>query len=161
MYTVIVNEISFLLLALPPAHTLGGKVILGACSTSFCRESLMQLYRGTTLLFGLNLLDALLTIVWVRSGVATEGNQLMARLLEIGDFTFLGAKIVIGGIAALVLLRWGNLKLAQYGLTVALAVYISLMGVHIFTGLSAFGLISLTPIQDFAYWTKTVFASFI
>lgn len=121
----------------------------------------MQLFRGTSLLFALNLLDALLTLIWVRSGVAIEGNQLMARLLEIGDFTFLGAKLVIGTIAALVLLRWGNMKLAQYGLAVALAFYISLMGVHIFTGLSAMGLISSTAIQDFAYWTRSVFAAFI
>ena len=121
----------------------------------------MQLFRGTFLLFALNFLDALLTIVWVRSGVATEGNQFMARLLEIGDFTFLGAKVAIGAIAALVLFRWGNMKLAQYGLAVALAVYLALMGVHIFTGLSAAGLISATAIQDFAYWTRSVFAAFI
>ncbi len=118
----------------------------------------MQLFRGTFLLFALNLLDALLTIVWVRSGVATEGNQLMAKLLEIGDFTFLGAKVAIGAIAALVLLRWGNLKLAQYGLAVALAVYLGLMGIHIFTGLAAAGLISETAIHD---WTVSVFAAFI
>ena len=85
----------------------------------------------------------------------------MARLLEIGDFTFLGAKLAIGTIAALVLFRWGNLKLAQYGLAVALAVYISLMGIHIFTGLTAFGLISSNTIQDFAYWTRSVFAAII
>ena len=121
----------------------------------------MQLFRGTFLLFALNLLDALLTIVWVRSGVATEGNQLMARLLEIGDFTFLGAKVAIGAIAALVLFRWGNLKLAQYGLAVALAVYIGLMGIHIFTGLAAAGLISATAIQDFGSWSTTLFAAFI
>lgn len=120
----------------------------------------MQLFRGTSLLFALNLLDALLTIVWVRSGVATEGNQLMARLLEVGDFTFLAVKIAIGTIAAVVLLRWGNLKLAQYGLAVALAVYICLMGVHIFTGLSAFGLLSSTSIQDLNYWTKSILAVF-
>ena len=120
----------------------------------------MQLFPGTTLLFALNLLDALLTLVWVRSGVATEGNQLMAKLLEIGDFTFLGAKLAIGTVAAMVLLRWGNLKMARYGLTVALAVYISLMGIHLFTGLSAFGLISATSVQDFAHWTGSVLGAF-
>jgi len=102
----------------------------------------MQLFRETFLLFSLNLLDAILTIVWVRSGVATEGNQLMARLLERGDFAFLGAKIAIGTIAAIVLIRWGNVKLARYGVSLAIAVYISLMGVHLLTGLSALGYIS-------------------
>lgn len=116
--------------------------------------------RGTALLFGLNLLDALLTLVWVRNGVASEGNQLMARLLEIGDGSFLAAKLAIGTITVIVLLKWGYLKLAQYGLAVALAVYIGLMGVHLFTGLAAAGLISGTAIENFAVWTQTIFAVF-
>jgi len=102
----------------------------------------MHLFRETFLLFSLNILDALLTIVWVRNGVAGEGNLLMARLLDTGDFAFLGAKIAIGIITAMVLLRWGNLRLARYGLTVALAIYIGLMGVHVVTGLSALGYFS-------------------
>lgn len=121
----------------------------------------MRLIRGTTLLFGLNLLDALLTLIWVRNGIATEGNQLMARLLEIGDFSFLAVKVAIGAVAVVVLLRWGNFKLAQYGLAVALAVYMGLMGVHIFTGLAAMGLISETAIQDVALWTGSVLAAVI
>jgi len=108
----------------------------------------MHLFRETFLLFSLNLLDAILTIVWVRNGVAIEGNQLMARLLDSGDLTFLSAKIAIGTIAALVLLRWGNRRLARYGLTLALAVYISLMGIHVMTGLTAFGYISKTAMTD-------------
>lgn len=119
----------------------------------------MPLLHGTILLFGLNLLDALLTLVWVRNGIASEGNQLMARLLEIGEFSFLGAKVAIGTITVLVLLRWGYLRLAQYGLALALAVYLGLMGIHIFTGLSAVGLISSTAIEDLAYWTQVVFAA--
>ncbi len=108
----------------------------------------MHLFRETFLLFSLNLLDAILTIIWVRNGVATEGNHLMARLLDSGDMTFLSAKIAIGTITALVLLRWGNRRLARYGLTVALAVYISLMGIHVVTGLTAFGYISKTAIYE-------------
>jgi hypothetical protein len=91
----------------------------------------MPIIQGTFLLFALNLLDALLTLVWVRSGVAAEGNQLMART-----------------ITAVVLFRWGNMRLARLGLTVALAVYLGLMGVHIFTGLSAAGLVSNAMIND-------------
>ena len=108
----------------------------------------MHLFRETFLLFSLNLLDAMLTIIWVRNGVATEGNHLMARLLDSGDFSFLSAKIAIGTITALVLLRWGNRTLARYGLSLALAVYISLMGIHVMTGLSAFGYISKTTIEN-------------
>ncbi|MFZ1700308.1 MAG: DUF5658 family protein [Pyrinomonadaceae bacterium] len=118
----------------------------------------MQLIAPTVLLFGLNLLDALLTIVWVRSGVATEGNQLMASLLEIGNGPFLGVKIAIGAVAAIVLFRWGNRPLARYGLAVALAVYIGLMGIHLFTGLSAFGIVSNTAAHDLTSWAGQMFA---
>ena len=109
-----------------------------------------QLIAPTVLLFGLNVLDALLTVLWVRTGVATEGNQLMASLLDIGNGPFLGVKIAIGAITAFVLYRWGSRPLARYGLAVVLAVYIGLMGVHLFTGLTAFGLVSNTTAHDIA-----------
>ena len=121
----------------------------------------MHLFRETFLLFSLNLLDALLTIVWVRNGVATEGNELMARLLDSGDFTFLAAKIAIGTITALVILRWGYMRLAQYGLTLALAVYISLLGIHVVTGLSAFGFISQRGMQELTSLANGLLAVFV
>ena len=121
----------------------------------------MHLFRETFLLFSLNLLDAMLTIIWVRNGVATEGNHLMARLLDSGDFSFLSAKIAIGTITALVLLRWGNRTLARYGLSLALAVYISLMGIHVVTGLSAFGYISKTTIENMQIFADGLLATMI
>ncbi len=114
------------------------------------RNVFMPLVAPTILLFALNLLDALLTIIWVRSGVATEGNQVMASLLDIGNAPFLGVKIAIGAVAAFVLLRWGAKPLARYGLAVALAVYIGLMVVHLFTGLTAFGYVFNNPLNDLA-----------
>lgn len=118
----------------------------------------MQLFAPAVLLFSLNLLDALLTIVWVRSGVATESNQLMAGLLDIGNAPFLGVKIAIGAVATLVLLRWGNRPLARYGMVVALAVYIGLMGIHIFTGLSAFGYVSNISVHEVAEFSGRMLA---
>lgn len=118
----------------------------------------MLMLRPTLLLFTLNFFDAVLTIYWVRNGFAEEGNQLMARLLDIGDLPFLAVKIAVGAVAAVVLWRWKNLRLARYGLALALFVYISLMGVHFFTGLSAFGLISDSFIHDVSTLTNTVFA---
>ena len=162
MYIVSVNDNSFLIQAMPPAFTTGGRVFSANRLRGFSRYGYsMQLLRGTTLLFGLNLLDALLTLVWVRNGVAGEGNRLMAELLEIGDLSFLAAKIAIGVIAAFVLIRWSYLKLAHYGLAFALSVYIALMGIHVLTGLSAMGLISSTAIEDFALWSQLVFASVV
>ena len=121
----------------------------------------MHLFRETFLLFSLNLLDAILTIVWVRHGVATEDNHLMARLLESGDFTFLSAKIAMGTITALVLLRWGNRQIARYGIALALAVYVSLMGIHVVTGLSAFGVISDATIHNMQVFYDDLIATMI
>src|SRR4051794_40130070 len=110
----------------------------------------MYLLNQIVLLFGLNLLDALLTVVWVRSGVATESNKLMARLLDMGDFPFLVAKLMIGAAAAFVLYRYANRPIAKHCLTIALVVYVGLMGVHLVTGLSAFGILPEPVVQGLA-----------
>lgn len=85
----------------------------------------------------------------------------MATLLDIGDMPFLMVKIAVGAVAAGVLWHWGNLRLAKYGLALALTVYIGLMGVHFLTGLSAFGLISDGLIHDVSTWANTVLALLI
>jgi hypothetical protein len=121
----------------------------------------MQFVAPTILLFALNLLDGLLTILWVRSGVATEGNSIMARLLDFGNGPFLLAKIAVGFITCLVLFRWRNRRLARYGMTVALAVYIGLMGIHVVTGLTAFGYVSNATLQHLAAVPGQFFAVII
>jgi len=120
----------------------------------------MQIYRQSLLLFALNLLDAFLTIYWVHNGFATEGNQLMAGLLDIGYIPFIAVKIAVGALAAIVLWHFGNLRLAKLGLTVVLLIYIGLMGIHFLTGLFAFGFISQSLINDFAAWSPSFFAFF-
>jgi hypothetical protein len=109
------------------------------------------------LLFTLNFLDAILTVYWVRNGHATEGNHLMATLLDLGDIPFLTVKFMIGAVTAIVLARWGNLRLAQLGLSIALGIYIGLMAIHFVTGLSAFGMLSDSLIQNVAL----IFAYFL
>ena len=91
------------------------------------------------LLFTLNWLDAQLTLLWIRLGVATEGNSFMARLLEHGDLAFLGFKLAIGAFAALVLYRCAHLPLAKRGLNFVLGIYAILMLVHVATGCVALG----------------------
>ena len=91
------------------------------------------------LLFALNLLDAQLTLLWIRMNIASEGNALMARILQHGELAFLGAKVAIGAGAAYILYRCAHLPLARHGLTAALAVYVALMLVHAATGCVALG----------------------
>ncbi|HEU4769259.1 MAG TPA: DUF5658 family protein [Pyrinomonadaceae bacterium] len=95
------------------------------------------------LLFVLNLLDAQLTLLWVRMNVATEGNALMATLIEHSELSFLAIKLSIGAGAAYILYRCAHVPLARRGLTVALGLYVALMFIHALTGCVALGL--LTP----------------
>ena len=91
------------------------------------------------LLFTLNWLDAQLTILWLRLGVATEGNAIMARILQHGDLAFLGIKLAIGAFAAVVLYRFAHLPIAKRGLNFVLGLYVILMLVHVATGCVAMG----------------------
>ena len=99
----------------------------------------MSTLSKSLLLFSLNWLDAQLTLLWIRLDVATEGNALMARLLEHGDLAFLGFKLAIGGFAAYILYRCAHVRLARYGLTIVLGIYLALMIVHVATGCMALG----------------------
>lgn len=98
----------------------------------------MNLLLKAILLFGLNLLDALLTLIWVRNDLAHEGNALMANLLTFGEGPFLFVKTAVGVLAVLVFYRWAHLRVAQVGISLTLSVYMLLMGVHLLTGIAAF-----------------------
>lgn len=97
---------------------------------------MIAIYRSL-LLFLLNWLDAQLTLVWIKFGIATEGNDLMALLLTLGDNSFLSVKITMGAAAALILYKWSHLRVAQRGLQLTLGIYLALMLVHALTPLSA------------------------
>ncbi|HWS98820.1 MAG TPA: DUF5658 family protein [Pyrinomonadaceae bacterium] len=99
----------------------------------------MSVLAKSILLFCLNWLDAQLTVFWVRGGVATEGNGLMARLLELGDAPFILVKLAVGGLAAYTLYRCSRYKLARRGLSLVLGLYLALMLVHAATGMTALG----------------------
>ena len=93
----------------------------------------------SVVLFVLNWLDAQLTLYWVHSNIAAEGNSLMAQLLDIGDGAFLLAKLGIGAFAAITLYRFADLPIARRGMQLVLAVYAALMLAHVATALSALG----------------------
>jgi hypothetical protein len=96
-------------------------------------------FSKSLLLFALNWLDGQLTILWIRLNVATEGNGLMARLLDQGEAPFLSVKLAIGAFAAYVLYRCAHLPMARRGMKLVLGMYLVLMLVHVATGFSALG----------------------
>jgi len=99
----------------------------------------MSALTKSLVLFALNWLDAQLTLFWVRSGIASEGNGLMNELLKIGDGPFLLAKLAVGAFAAYVLYRCSYLPLARRGMQLALVVYCIVIIAHASPGVSAFG----------------------
>lgn len=97
----------------------------------------MAILLKSILLFGLNLLDALLTLVWINNNVAEEGNFVMAHVLSLGEMPFLMVKTLIGTLAVLVFCRWAHLPVTRFGLSASLIVYVLLMGIHIATAIVA------------------------
>jgi hypothetical protein len=113
-------------------------------------------------LFLLNWLDAQLTLIWVRSNIATEANNLMAQLLNIGDAPFLLTKLAIGAFAAYMLYRCSHMTIARRGMQLVLSVYGALMLVHVATGLSALGwaepLAMVTLVGDLPFTVLSLFS---
>src|SRR6266571_1466181 len=99
----------------------------------------MSALAKSLLLFALNWLDAQLTLFWLHSNIASEGNGLMSQLLKVGDAPFLLVKLAIGAFAAYTLYRCSHLPLARRGMQLVLTVYVALMLVHAVTGMSALG----------------------
>src|SRR6266576_1258302 len=106
----------------------------------------------SVILFVLNWLDAQLTLFWVHSRLATEGNGLMSELLKAGDAPFLLVKVAIGAFAAYTLYRCSHLPLARRGMQLVLTVYVALMLVHAATGMSALGWSE--PLAMITYFTN-------
>ncbi len=102
----------------------------------------MNFSRSVFLLFALNIVDAVITIMWVRNGWATEGNYLMAAVLDSGEVTFLAVKLGMGLFTATVLLYGSEYRLAQIGARVGLLAYSFAIVSHILTGFAVFGYLS-------------------
>ncbi len=79
----------------------------------------------------LNLMDALLTLGVVSTGLAVEANPVMAAALEQGPHVFLAAKLALVSAGTLVMwrLRWN--RFALVGALVVFAAYIAVSLVHI------------------------------
>jgi hypothetical protein len=99
-------------------------------------------WRSVSILFALNIVDAFVTIMWVRTGVTTEGNYLMARLLDFGELPFFAVKLGIGIVACGILLYGADYRLARVGARVALAAYSFAIAMHVLTGFAASGYLS-------------------
>jgi Domain of unknown function (DUF5658) len=122
----------------------------------------MSALTKSLLLFLLNWIDAQLTLLWIHSDLASEGNGLMSQLIQIGDWPFLLVKLAIGAFAAITLYRCSDRALARHGMQLVLTIYGLLMMAHVATGLSALGwsrpLAMLTYVTNVPYALITLFS---
>ena len=102
----------------------------------------MNLWRSVAILFALNIIDAIVTIMWIRNGVTTEGNYIMASVLDFGEVPFFAVKLGIGIVTCGVLLYGSEYRLARVGSRIALAAYSFAIVSHILTGFAASGYLS-------------------
>jgi hypothetical protein len=79
----------------------------------------------------LNLLDALFTLVWVFSGLATEANPFLHHLVHRHPVAFVAAKLALVGLGSLLLWRYRGRPLAVVAIFVAFLVYYALLLIHV------------------------------
>lgn len=78
----------------------------------------------------LNLLDAVFTLVWVHTGVATEANALLAAALDYSTIAFMLAKLSVVSAGVLVLWKYRRRRLSVAGLTLVFVIYNALLIYH-------------------------------
>ena len=113
------------------------------------------------LLFAMNWLDAQLTILWLRLDVATEGNSLMASLINHGEGSFLTVKLLVGALAAYTLYRFAKFPIARQGMKLVLVVYLALMGIHLATGVTALGWQAPSTVLSYFVGLPGAFLAFV
>jgi len=79
----------------------------------------------------LNLLDAMFTLAYTGSGLATESNPLMDHVLAASPVLFMLAKLSLVSLGVLVLWRLRDRRAARYGLLGAAGAYTTLLVYHL------------------------------
>lgn len=79
----------------------------------------------------LNLLDAVLTLLWIHLGIAEEANTLWGTLVETRPMAFVLIKLAVVFAGVFVLVKRRDRPLARMGLGATSAVYAVLLGWHI------------------------------
>jgi hypothetical protein len=79
----------------------------------------------------LNLLDAMFTIVYLQTGLATEANPLMDGVMSASPVLFMAAKLALVSLGVHLLWRFRNHRSARFGLFATSAAYTMLIGYHL------------------------------
>jgi hypothetical protein len=94
-------------------------------------RNLPLLNTGAAVVIVLNLLDAIFTIIYVRTGVAVESNPLMDKVLLSSPVLFMMAKLALVSCGVLLLWRLRDHRAARFGLFASTAAYAALLLYHL------------------------------
>ena len=97
--------------------------------------------RALGLVLVLNIIDAVLTSVWVVSGVATEGNPVMAAAMQYGFGPFVLGKVALVGLGVGLLYRYRTEVFARKAFIPAALLYSFVMGNHLGIGVMVSGVV--------------------
>ncbi|MBM4342198.1 MAG: hypothetical protein FJ100_02340 [Deltaproteobacteria bacterium] len=79
----------------------------------------------------LNGIDAVMTVVWIQSGLAVEANPLVAELVHTRPVAFAGGKLLLVSLGSWLLWRRRREPLAVVGIFAAFLVYYWILLVHL------------------------------
>ena len=108
------------------------------------------------LVFVLSLLDAVFTLAWIKAGLAVEANPLLRKLLDHGEFSFLGTKIFLTGVGCSFLF-WvkDKSRAARFTIWTIFILYCVVTGYHLLGALHSIDHTHLPDfVNDFLVWAS-------
>lgn len=97
--------------------------------------------RALGLILVFNIVDAILTSLWVSSGIATEGNPVMDAAIQHGYGPFVLGKVALVGLGVGLLYRHRHERFARMALVPAALLYSFVMGNHFGIGVMVSGIV--------------------
>ena len=88
-------------------------------------------------LFVLNFLDAILTLVWIQVGFATEANPIMDAVMKIHPSLFVLAKVALVSACLGILWTHRSRALARFCTTFGFSVYSMIIVYHVVGGVAS------------------------
>jgi len=103
--------------------------------------SMVSFERAIAVLLVLNLIDAALTSVWVSTGIAGEGNPMMASAIGLGYGPFVLGKVALVGFGAWSLYSLRHHLAARVAVLPMTLLYCFVLGNHLGIGARVLGLV--------------------
>ena len=96
-----------------------------------------KMRRLLTGLFVLNFLDAILTLVWIKVGFATEANPIMDAVMKIHPSLFVLAKVALVSVCLGILWTHRSRALARFCSVFGFSVYSMIIVYHVVGGVAS------------------------